>query len=75
MTTITLNTTPQQEKLLQTYAEEHHTTIADFLLSLALERLEDEEDARLADQAYAEYLANPVTYTLQEVADELGIAL
>lgn len=73
MTTITLNTTPQQETLLKAYAEAHQTTLADFLLSLALERLEDEEDAQLADQAYTEYLANPVTYTLDEMRQRYGL--
>ena len=73
MTTITLNTTPQQEDLLRAYAETHQTTVADFLLSLALERLEEEEDARLGDKAYTDYLADPVTYSLKEMRQKHGL--
>jgi len=38
-----------------------------------MELMEDIEDARAADQAYMEYLAAPVTYTMDEVLDELGL--
>ena len=70
--TITINFT--EKKLL------HHglpkqtridTTTMDF--DDFMELMEDIEDARAADQAYMEYLADPVTYTMDEVLDELGL--
>lgn len=40
-----------------------------------LERLEDEEDARLADEALAAYDAGQVrAYSLEEAAGELGLS-
>lgn len=38
----------------------------------SLEELEDEYDNKAFDRAYAEYKKDPKTYTMQEVAKELG---
>ena len=32
-----------------------------------------EKNSYITDQAYMEYLADPVTYTMDEVLDELGL--
>ena len=39
----------------------------------ALEKIEDELDIRAAEKAYAEYLADPVTYSLDEIEKEFGL--
>lgn len=39
-----------------------------------LDWLEDQEDLRDAEAAYEEYLKNPVSYSLDEVKAELGLA-
>ncbi len=36
-----------------------------------LDGIEDIMDARAADKAWEDYLANPVTYTLDEVESEI----
>ena len=37
--------------------------------------MEDKYDAENTDEAYAEYLKDPVTYTFDEVLEELGLDL
>lgn len=67
--TITINFT-EKNSYITDYLTKHgiDTTTMDFD-----DFMEDIEDARAADQAYMEYLADPVTYTMDEVLDELGL--
>ena len=70
--TITINFT-EKNSYITDYLTKHgiDTTTMDF--DDFMELMEDIEDARAADQAYMEYLADPVTYTTDEVLDELGL--
>ena len=70
--TITINFT-EKNSYIADYLSKHgiDTTTMDF--DDFMELMEDIEDARAADQAYMEYLADPVTYTMDEVLDELGL--
>ncbi|HFU4465999.1 TPA: DUF6290 family protein [Streptococcus suis] len=72
MTTITLQTTPQQDKLITQFLEEHQE-LKQQVLNFILERLEDEEDSKLADQAYAAYQQDPETYSLSEMRKRYGL--
>lgn len=72
MTTITLQTTPQQDKLITQFLEEHQE-LKQQVLNFILERLEDEEDSKLADQAYAAYQQDPETYSLSEMRKRHGL--
>jgi hypothetical protein len=40
-----------------------------------LERLEDERDLATAEEAWAEYLKNPVSYTVEEMEERLGFGV
>ena len=70
--TITINFT-EKNSYITDYLSKHgiDTTTMDF--DDFMELMEDIEDARAADQAYMEYLADPVTYTMDEALDELGL--
>lgn len=70
--TITINFT-EKNSYITDYLTKHSidTTTMDF--DDFMELMEDIEDARAADQAYMEYLADLVTYTMDEVLDELGL--
>ncbi|HFI0405728.1 TPA: DUF6290 family protein [Streptococcus suis] len=72
MTTITLQTTPQQDKLITQFLEEHQE-LKQQVLNFILERLEDEEDSKLADQAYTAYQQDPETYSLSEMRKRHGL--
>ncbi|VIY88458.1 Uncharacterised protein [Streptococcus pneumoniae] len=71
--TITINFT-EKNSYITDYLTKHgiDTTTMDFDDFMVL--MEDIEDARAADQAYMEYLADPATYTMYEVLDELGLS-
>ena len=65
--------TDKEEKLIRGFAEQQNVSVSQFIKNAALERIEDELDARAAEKAYAEYLADPVTYSMDEVREMLGI--
>ena len=71
--TVTLRMSDEDTRLIRDYAKLQGITVSEFLRKAALERIEDELDIRAAEKAYAEYLANPVTYSLDEIEKEFGI--
>lgn len=64
---ITINLTDDELHLIESYAKVHGITIEQVLKSSTLETIEDEYDAIIAQEAYKEFLKNPVTYTSAEV--------
>lgn len=68
---ITLNDT--EAVLISEYAAKHQLSINDFARNSILQQIEDEQDILAYDEALAEYEANPVTYSLDEVKKELGL--
>ena len=71
--TVTLRMSDEDTRLIRDYAKLQGITVSEFIRRAALERIEDELDIRAAEKAYAEYLANPVTYSLDEIEKEFGI--
>lgn len=64
---ITINLTDDELHLIESYAKIHGITIEQVLKSSTLETIEDEFDTIIAQEAYKEFLKNPVTYTSDEV--------
>ncbi|MBR4196135.1 MAG: hypothetical protein IKQ95_05420 [Synergistaceae bacterium] len=60
------------KNFLEAYAEETGESIGEMAKRFMLEHVEDVMDAREADKALAEYLANPVSYRLNEVINEIN---
>ena len=71
--TVTLRMSDEDTRLIRDYAALQGVTVSEFIRRAALEKIEDELDIRAAEKAYAEYLANPVTYSLDEIEKEFGI--
>lgn len=46
---------------------------SDWARGALMEAVEDAIDARIADEAYEEYLADPVTYSSEEIMREWGL--
>jgi len=65
--TVSLRLSDKEADLLRRYAETHGTSVSEVLRRAAFEKIEDEYDLAAYEKAYAEYLADPVTYTLDEV--------
>lgn len=73
MVEVTVNFRDEAFALLKKYADEKGLTPSELLRRTMLDHLEDEEDIREADAAYAEYLKSLVTYSLDEIKAELNL--
>jgi uncharacterized protein (DUF1778 family) len=71
--TMTLRINEEDARLIKDYARLHGITVSEFLRRAALEKIEDELDIRAAEKAYADYLADPVTYSHEEIMKEFGL--
>ena len=70
---VSIRLSEQETSLIKDYAKLYNTSVSDIIRRSILERIEDELDMRAYEKAKAEYLADPVTYSLDEVGKELGI--
>ena len=71
--TMTVRMGDEETRLIKDYARLHGITVSDFMRRAALEKIEDELDIRAAEKAYAEYLADPVTISHEELMKEFGL--
>lgn len=55
-----------EKSLAESYAKLHSVSLAEAFKRALFERIEDEYDISVADEAYREYLENPKTYTHEE---------
>lgn len=65
--------TDEEKSLVDAYAKLHAITLSEAFKSALFEKIEEEYDIALADQAYSEYLENPKTYSLSELEKELDL--
>ncbi|MBQ3653105.1 MAG: hypothetical protein II954_01660 [Synergistaceae bacterium] len=63
----------RDKKFLEAYAKETGESVGEMAKNVLLEHVEDIMDLRVAEQAHAEYLADPVTYSHEEVGRRLGL--
>ena len=63
-----------EAKLFKKYAARRGMTLSDFAAASMRERIEDELDRQTYEEAMADFRANPVTYTLEDVEKELGLS-
>ena len=59
---------------IKSYAHENSLSVQDFILHSVMEHIENERDRRDYEEAMAEYLTDPVTYTHEQVGQMLGMA-
>ena len=71
--TISLRLNDTDSKLIKAYADMNGLTVSELVRKSVLERIEDEFDLKAYEEAIAEYRANPVTYSLEDVARELDL--
>ena len=71
--TISLRLNEEESALFKKYAEMNGLTLSELIRQSVLERIEDEYDLKAYEKAVADYKANPVTYSLDEVEEELGL--
>ena len=69
---ISVNLNEADSALVTKYAEIHGMSVSELLRQTVLERI-DEYDLEAYQKAMAEYQANPVTYSHEEVGKMLGL--
>ncbi len=72
--TISLRLNTADSELVKAYAEMKGISVSELLRRSVMERIEDEFDLKAYEEAMAEYRKNPVTYSLEEVIEELDLA-
>lgn len=71
--TISLRLSEEDTVLIKKCAELKNTTVSEFIRNAVMEQIEDEYDLKVYERAMKEYQKNPVTYTLDEVEEELDL--
>lgn len=64
---ISLRLNEEDTNLIKKYAKLHNLTVSELVRQTLLERIEDELDLKSYEESLAEYKANPVTYSHEEV--------
>lgn len=65
--------TEQEKKIADSYARMHSLSLGEAFKQALFEKIEDEYDLKVYEEAYAEYQENPKTYSLDEMKKELGL--
>ena len=73
MAEVTLTFNDKAVELMKGFAAKKGLSLSEYCKQAILDRLEDDEDIRDADAAYAEYLKNPVTISHEQLKQELGL--
>ena len=68
---VVIELTGDEERLAESYAKVRGTSVEEAMKRNFFELIEDEYDAAVADAAYRDYLANPKTYSHEEVWNAL----
>lgn len=73
MSVLSIRMSDAEYKALAKYAKANSISMNQAMKNAFFEKLEDEYDIELFDEAYSEYLKDPKTYSLKEVIDELNL--
>ncbi len=71
--TISVRLNKEESLLFKSYAKLNGITISELIRKAVIERIEDEYDLMLYNEAMEEFKNNPITYSLEEVERELGL--
>lgn len=61
--------TKDEEKIIKRYADVYGISVSEVIRRSVMEKIEDELDLKIAEKAWSEYKANPISYTLEEIAE------
>jgi|SRR5699024_8638751 len=71
MATISLRMNEEEEKLIQEYAKANNVSISELFRSSVLEKIEDEIDLELYQQAMQEHMKHPGYISFEDMIKEL----
>ena len=70
---ISLRIDEEDAILFKKYAKLKGITLSELIRDSVIKRIEDEYDLKAYEEAMAEFRANPITHSLDEVEKELGL--
>ena len=71
--TISIRLNPAEDELIRGYASMNGISVSELMRRAVLEKIDNELDLRLFEEAYEEFKKDQKTYTLEEVEKELGL--
>ena len=71
---ISLRLNEVDTNIIKSYASMRGLSVSELIRRIVMEHIEEEFDLKEYEKAYAEYKKDPVTYTLDEVVEELDLA-
>ena len=71
--TISLRLNEADTMLFKKYAKLNGITVSELIRDSVIKRIEDEYDLKAYEEAMAEFRANPITYSLDDVEKELDL--
>ena len=71
--TISLRLNDEESAIIKKYAEINGITVSELIRQSVFDRIEEEYDLKAYQKAMEAYRKDPVTYTLDEVEQELGL--
>ncbi len=70
---VSIRMNDKELEIIKKYAELNGTTVSEVMRKAILEKIEDEFDIFLYEEAFGEYENDPKSYTLEEAKALLGI--
>lgn len=70
---ISIRLNEQENEMIKTFAKINNMSVSEFIRKAVMERIEDEINLQDYQKAMADFKKNPVTYSMEEVAKELGL--
>ncbi|MCR5514219.1 MAG: DUF6290 family protein [Bacilli bacterium] len=73
MPALSVRLSDAEYKALRNYSKAKGVSMSKAIKDSFFEMLEDQQDMEAFDKAYAKYLKDPKTYSMEEVKEKLGI--
>lgn len=70
---VSIRMTEEEKELANAYAKLNGTSLSEAIKRAYFEKIEDEYDLAIADEAIKAYEKNPKTYSLDEIKKEFNI--
>lgn len=71
--TISIRLSDKDTELIKRYAKLNNISVSDLVRMAVLEKIENEYDLRVYEEAMEEYKVNPKIYSFEELEKELGL--
>ena len=70
---LSLRLSDEDANIIRSYAKFKRQSVSEVIRAAIMEQIETEFDLQIYEKALAEFKANPVSYTLEEVEKELEL--